>query len=152
MALCHHVVYSHFVDCPLRNIKFDWHLVPAGSFFFSLLMMSGTHTKKNTADEMPAEGNCQRFLQGASVWAALGAPFTRFIGLQWKLRRADLDLFRICPHSRPPCWRFSKFIFVADKWSFKISYSIYFYYFYTVSSIYQLTMETKTGRFGTISD
>ena len=27
-------------------------------FFFSLLMMSGTHTQKKTADEIPAEGNC----------------------------------------------------------------------------------------------
>ena len=48
--------------------------------------------------------------------------------------------------------RFSKFIFVADKLFFKISYSIYFDYFSTFSSISRPTMETKTRRFGTISD
>ena len=39
---------------------------------------------------------------------------------------------------------FSKFIFVVDKLFFKISYSIYFDYFSTFSSISQPTMETKT--------
>ena len=47
---------------------------------------------------------------------------------------------------------FSKFIFVADKLIFKISYSIYFDYFYTYLSISRPTMETKTCQFRNILD
>ena len=41
-------------------------------------------------------------------------PFPRFLGRQWKRRRADSGLFRIKPLTPPPSGGFSKFIFVAE--------------------------------------
>ena len=41
-------------------------------------------------------------------------PFLRFLGRQWKRRRADLGIFRIQPRAQPPAGGFSKFIFVAQ--------------------------------------
>ena len=68
LARCHHVVCSHIVDRPLRNIKLDRHLVPTGSFFvFQFADDVRDAYAKKTADEIPAEGNCRRFSQGASV-------------------------------------------------------------------------------------
>ena len=120
--------------------------------FFSLLMMSGTRTQKKTADEIPVEGNCQRFSQGASVWSAWGGPVPWFIGRKWKRRRVDSGLFRIYPRALPLVGGFSEFLFVADKLIFKISYSVYFDYFSTFYSISWLTMELKMCRFRTIPD
>ena len=54
------------------------------------------------------------------------------------------------------CRGFSEFIFVADKLIFKISNrwknNTHFYYFSTLYSISRPKIETKTCRFGTISD
>ena len=41
--------------------------------------------------------------------------FSRFIGRKWKLRRANLGLFRIQPRAPPPAGNSSKFIWVAEK-------------------------------------
>ena len=40
-------------------------------------------------------------------------PSPRFLGRQWKRRRANLGLFRIQPRAPPPAGGFSEFIFVA---------------------------------------
>ena len=125
---------------------FNWQI-----FCFSACSWCQGRVRKKTADEIPAEGNCQQFLQGASVWAAWAAPFTQFISPQWKLRRANSGLFRIHPHVPPPSGGLSELIFVADKLILKISYSIYFDYFSIFSSISRPTMETKKCQFGPIS-
>ena len=94
-------------------------------------MVSGTHTQKKTADEIPVEGNCWRFLQWASVWAAWGAPFPQFLSQQWKRRRADTGLFQIFPRAPPSAGGFPNFVFGADKIYILRSYRICFDYFFT---------------------
>ena len=46
------------------NIKDDRNIVPTGSFCFSDFRWCQKNAHKKTADEIPAEGNCQRFLKG----------------------------------------------------------------------------------------
>ena len=87
---------------------------------------------------------------------ALFSTFSSISWQKWKRRRADSGLFRIQPRNQPPAGGFSKLIFVADKLIFKISNrwknNTHFYYFSTFSSISWPKIETKTCRFGTISD
>ena len=75
-ARCHHGLCSEIIDRPFPNIKLDRHLVPTGVFFVIQFAndVRDTYTKK-TADEIAAEGNCRRFLQGTServAWRATG--------------------------------------------------------------------------------
>ena len=65
MARCHHVVCSHISDRPLRNIKLDRYLVLTGTFlvFHFSDNVRDVYARK-TADEIPVEGHCRRFLQG----------------------------------------------------------------------------------------
>ena len=101
--------YFSFSHCRLSIVEyktwsascFDWHFV---CFQFADDVRDACATK--TANEIPAEGNCRQFSQGASVWAAWGAPFTWFVGLQWKRRRSDSGLFQIRPRGQPPARAF----------------------------------------------
>ena len=71
LARCHHGVCCWIVNFPMSYIKLDQHLVPTGHFFvFHISDDVRNMYAKKTADEIPAEGNCQQFLQGVSVWAA----------------------------------------------------------------------------------
>ena len=84
-------------------------------FCFSVFWWCQRRVRKKTADEIPVEGNCRQFWQGASVWAAWGAPFPRLLGWQWKQRRANSGLFRIHPGAPLSAGGFPKFIFGVDK-------------------------------------
>ena len=44
----------------------------------------------------------------------ISPPFPRFLGQQWKRRRAGSWIFCIQPRDPPPSGVFSKFVFVAD--------------------------------------
>ena len=119
--------------------------------FFCLLMMSGTCTQKNYRYN-PSGRQFSRILAGGVSMSSFRGPFSSV-----SLPKMETKTCRFGTISDLSTWstsrrHFSKFIFVADKLILKISYSIYFDWFSTFSSIYYTTMETKTCRFGTMSD
>ena len=67
LAQCHRGVCSGIFERPLPNIKLDRHIVPTVIFFFRISDHFRNAYAKKTADEIPSEGNCRLFLQGASV-------------------------------------------------------------------------------------
>ena len=86
---CHHGFCYDIIDRPLPNIKIDQHLFSKGSFLlFSLLMMSGTYTKKN----------CQQNRSGRELLITFAGDVS-ISGLKWKSVGDSLQLKRISKHT-----------------------------------------------------
>ena len=119
--------------------------------FFGLLMMSGMWTQKNRRMKCQWKAIIDHFAGGVSMSGLRG---TFFLIYRPAMKTKTCRFGTILDLSTRPISRgcFLKFIFVAYKLFFKISYCIYFDYFSTFSSISCLTMETKMRRFGNILD
>ena len=114
--------------------------------------MSGAHTQKKLPMKSQLKAIVEKICRGVQY-----ERLERHLFLDFS---ADNEIKDV------PIWGYFRFIhalhllpavfqnsfFVADKLIFKISYSIYFDYFSTCSSISRSTMQTKTFRFGNISD